>query len=62
MGIVDALIIEGNTIDCNFFCAASNISGIDVLPSTGANVYDILRHDLLILTKDAVGVFERLLK
>lgn len=62
MGIADALILEGNTIDCNFSRAASNISDIDILPSVGANVYDILRHDLLILTKDAVGIFEELFK
>lgn len=62
MGITNALIIEGNTIDCNFFRAVSNISNVNVLPSAGANVYDILRHDLLILTKDAVEVFEELFK
>lgn len=62
MGIANALIIDGKTIDCNFFHAASNISNIDVLPSAGANVYDIIRHDLLILTKDAVETFDGLLK
>jgi len=41
-----ALVIDG--------AAASNINGIDVLPSGGANVYDILRRDTLVLTKDGV--------
>ena len=34
--------------------AAANIVGLDVLPSRGANVYDILRCDTLVLTTDAI--------
>ena len=49
-----ALVIDGAEVDANFACAASNINGIDVLPSGGANVYDILRRDTLVLTKDGV--------
>lgn len=49
-----ALLIDGAEVDANFKLAASNIIGIDVLPSQGANVYDILRSDTLVLTKDAV--------
>lgn len=49
-----ALIIDGAEVDTNFARAASNIVGLDVLPSAGANVYDILRRDTLVLTKDAV--------
>jgi large subunit ribosomal protein L4 len=49
-----ALVIDGAEVDANFGCAASNINGIDVLPSSGANVYDILRRDTLVLTKDGV--------
>ena len=41
-------------MDAKFARAASNINGIDVLPSGGANVYDILRRDTLVLTKDGV--------
>lgn len=48
-----ALIIDGD-IDENFARAARNIVNIDVLPSVGANVYDILRRDTLVLTKGAV--------
>jgi len=48
------LVIEGDAIDENFARAARNIVGIDVLPSVGANVYDILRRDTLVLTKGAV--------
>lgn len=48
-----ALIIDGD-IDENFARAARNIINIDVLPSVGANVYDILRRDTLVLTKGAV--------
>ena len=49
-----ALVIDGAEVDANFACAVSNINGIDVLPSSGANVYDILRRDTLVLTKDGV--------
>jgi len=49
-----ALVIDGAEVDTNFARAANNIIGIDVLPSSGANVYDILRRDTLILTRDGV--------
>ena len=49
-----ALVIDGAEVDANFARAANNIIGIDVLPSCGANVYDILRRDTLILTRDGV--------
>ena len=56
-----ALVIDGAEVDANFARAANNIIGIDVLPSTGANVYDILRRDTLILTRDGVDkLVERL--
>lgn len=49
-----ALVIDGSEVDVDFARAARNIIGLDVLPSQGANVYDILRRDTLVLTKDAV--------
>jgi len=52
------LIIGGETLDENFAKAARNIKGVDVLPSQGANVYDILNHQELVLTKDAVAFLE----
>jgi len=56
-----ALVIDGAEVDGNFALAARNIAGIDVLPSQGANVYDIMRRDTLVLTKDAVAkLVERL--
>jgi large subunit ribosomal protein L4 len=54
LGWKSALIISGAEVDQNFGLAARNIKGIDVLPQQGANVYDILRRDTLVLTKDAV--------
>lgn len=54
LGLSSALLIGGESIDENFKKAASNIAGIDVLPTMGANVYDIMRRDTLVLTKDAV--------
>jgi large subunit ribosomal protein L4 len=55
MGIESALFVGGKEIDANFARATSNIPKIDVLPSQGANVYDILRRDVLVLTKEAVN-------
>lgn len=54
MGWGRALIIDGAEVDKNFALAARNIIGLDILPTAGANVYDILRRDTLVLTKDAV--------
>ncbi len=53
-----ALIIDGAIIDANFKNAAANLFNIDVLPTIGANVYDILRRDSLILTEEAVKKLE----
>ena len=49
LGWKSALIIDG-TVDVNFLLASRNIHGFDVLPTVGANVYDILRHDVLAIT------------
>jgi large subunit ribosomal protein L4 len=57
-----ALVIDGAAVDENFARAARNIEGIDVLPSMGANVYDILRRDTLVLTKAGVEALEARLK
>jgi large subunit ribosomal protein L4 len=54
LGLANALIIDGATIDDNFEKAARNIINIDVLPVQGINVYDIMRRDTLVLTKAAV--------
>jgi large subunit ribosomal protein L4 len=62
LGIGSALIVGGASVDQNFARAASNIVGVDVLPQQGANVYDILRRDTLVLTRDAVKHFEERLK
>jgi len=54
LGWGKALVIDGAEVDQNFALAASNIIGVDVLPTIGANVYDIMRRDTLVLTKEAV--------
>ena len=51
-------MIDGPEIDANLRRAASNIPQFDVLPQQGANVYDILRRDTLVLTKAAVEHLE----
>ena len=58
MELASALIVGGETVDENFRRAAANIIGIDVLPRMGANVYDILRRDVLVLTRDAAAHLE----
>lgn len=54
LGWSSVLVIDGAEVDANFARAAANIVGLDVLPSQGANVYDILRRDILVLTTDAI--------
>jgi large subunit ribosomal protein L4 len=58
LGIASALLIDGAVLNENFRRAASNIPQLDVLPSVGANVFDIMRHDVLVLTKDAVAALQ----
>jgi large subunit ribosomal protein L4 len=58
LGWKRALIIDGAAVNENFARAAANIEGLDVLPSMGANVYDILKRDTLVLTKAAVEALE----
>jgi large subunit ribosomal protein L4 len=62
LGLNSALIIDGANVDVNFARAAGNIPHIDVLPEQGANVYDILRRDILVLTRNAVEQLEARLK
>jgi large subunit ribosomal protein L4 len=62
LGLNDALIIDGASVEANFAMAARNITDVDVLPVQGINVYDILRRDTLVLTKDAVQHLEARLK
>ena len=62
LGWKRALVIDGPQLDENFARAAANIDGLDVLPSVGANVYDILKRDTLVLTKAGVEALEARLK
>jgi large subunit ribosomal protein L4 len=58
LGWKRVLIIDGADVNENFARAARNIEGIDVLPSMGANVYDILKRDTLVITKAGVEALE----
>jgi large subunit ribosomal protein L4 len=58
MGILNALIIDGATLNEGFARAARNVPNIDVLPIQGINVYDILRRKHLVLTKAALEALE----
>ena len=58
LGWKRALIIDGATLDENFAMAARNIEGLDVLHSMGANVYDILKRDTLVITRAGLEALE----
>lgn len=62
LGLINALLIDGSGLDQNFVLSARNLKNIDVLPSQGANVYDILRRHTLVLTREAVANLEERLK
>ena len=62
LGWGDVLIIDGGDLDHNLVQAAGNLADVQVMASAGANVYDILRRDTLVLTKSAVEVLEARLK
>lgn len=49
------LFIGGKKIEKNFLNASKNIPNIDVLPSQGLNVYNILRRDYLFISEDALN-------
>src|SRR4051794_180236 len=54
----NALVIDGDALSVSFALASSNLREIDLLPAIGANVYDILNHDTLVLTRAAVEKLE----
>ena len=58
LGLGSVLIIDGAAVQEAFAKAARNLPGVDVLPVAGINVYDILNHDKLVLTKAAVEALE----
>lgn len=61
LGWRSALVVDGAQVDEGFRRAARNIPGLDVLPTIGANVYDILRHDVVAVTREGVaGLVRRL--
>ncbi len=62
LGWKKALVIDGAEVDANFALAARNIDGLDVLPSQGANVYDILKANTLVITKAGAEALEARLK
>ncbi|WP_066719909.1 50S ribosomal protein L4 [Sphingomonas pituitosa] len=53
-----ALVIDGDTVETTFALAAGNLHQVNVLPAIGANVYDILKSDTLVLTRAAVEKLE----
>jgi large subunit ribosomal protein L4 len=53
-----ALVIDGDALNVGFAKASSNLREINLLPAVGANVYDILKHETLVLTRAAVEKLE----
>jgi large subunit ribosomal protein L4 len=62
LGLTNALIVDGASLQDNFALAARNIPNVDVLPVQGINVYDILRRDKLVLTRAALEALEERFK
>jgi large subunit ribosomal protein L4 len=62
LGWKRTLVIDGASVDETFAKAAANIDGLDILPTMGANVYDILKRDTLVITKAGVEALEARLK
>uniref|UniRef100_UPI003562A755 50S ribosomal protein L4 n=1 Tax=Sulfitobacter sp. TaxID=1903071 RepID=UPI003562A755 len=62
LGWKRALVIDGANVNENFAQAARNIEGLDILPTMGANVYDILKRDTLVITKAGIEALEARLK
>ena len=62
LGWKRALVIDGASVNEDFAQAARNLEGVDVLPSMGANVYDILKRDTLVLTRAGVEALQERLK
>ena len=62
LGWKRALVIDGTQVNDDFAQAARNIEGLDILPTIGANVYDILKRDTLVLTKAGLEALEDRLK
>ena len=62
LGWKRTLVIDGVEVNGEFAQAARNIEGLDILPTIGANVYDILKRDTLVLTKAGVEALEARLK
>jgi len=52
------LVIDGDALNVGFARASSNLGGINLMPAVGANVYDIMRHETLVLTRAAVEKLE----
>ena len=53
-----ALVIDGDALNVGFAQASSNLDNVNLMPAVGANVYDILRHETLVLTRAAVEKLE----
>ena len=62
LGATNALILGGEKLDEGFSRAAANLPFVDVLPQQGANVYDVVRRDVLVLSRDAATYLEERLK
>jgi len=62
LGWKRVLVIDGAEVNGNFARAAQNLANVDVLPSMGANVYDILLRDTLVITRAGIEALEARLK
>lgn len=58
LNLTKVLFIDGDAVNVSFAKASANIIGVDLLPAVGANVYDILKAESLVLTRAAVEKLE----
>lgn len=58
LGWRNVLIVTGPEVEADFARAAANLPGVDVMPQQGVNVYDIVRRNMLVLTKDAAAYLQ----
>jgi|688.fasta_scaffold213478_2 large subunit ribosomal protein L4 len=57
----NVLFVDSNQINLNFKNAMANLIGVDVLPVIGLNVYDVMKHDIIVVTKDSMNlILERI--
>ncbi len=59
LGLKSALIVRGSADVDNFSKAVRGVKHVNIIPQFGLNVYDILRHESLVITKHALDDLQK---